>query len=91
MGRTALFGSIGVSRVEFCLGLSYRQWGRGKCCQQCWVRQAGQVHLMISIVFDAGFGLLTLRFSSLISLPVLYSVLIWMFGPLVMMSLLMGQ
>lgn len=95
MGRTVLFGSIGGIAGGILFGIIMQTTGQLEMLSAMmgfsgllagWI-----IHLMISIVFGAGFGLLALRFSSLVSLTVLYSVLIWVIGPLVMMPLLMGQ
>lgn len=49
------------------------------------------IHMIISLIFGVGFGLLALKTDKLLLLGLLYGVLIWIVGPLVIMPMMMGM
>ncbi|MFZ3579055.1 hypothetical protein [Virgibacillus sp. DJP39] len=49
------------------------------------------VHMIISVIFGLGFGFLATVKMHLFLLSILYGIIIWIIGPLVMMPLMMGM
>ena len=49
------------------------------------------IHLMISIIFGITFGLMTYVIKNLIVLTIVFSIGIWIVGPLVIMPMMMGM
>lgn len=49
------------------------------------------IHMMISVIFGVAFGLLTLVIQNIWILAVVFSVGIWIIGPLVIMPMMMGM
>jgi uncharacterized membrane protein YagU involved in acid resistance len=49
------------------------------------------IHMIISIIFGLGFVILTKFVSNLIAATILYGVLIWILGPLLIMPMMLGM
>lgn len=49
------------------------------------------IHILISVMFGAAFGLLAVYIKNIWTLTILFSVGIWIAGPLVVMPMMMGM
>jgi uncharacterized membrane protein YagU involved in acid resistance len=49
------------------------------------------VHMIISVIFAVGYGILVLKTSKYYLMGLLYGILIWIIGPLVIMPMMMGM
>jgi uncharacterized membrane protein YagU involved in acid resistance len=49
------------------------------------------IHMIISIIFGLGFVILTKFVSNLIIATIIYGVLIWILGPLLIMPMMLGM
>jgi uncharacterized membrane protein YagU involved in acid resistance len=49
------------------------------------------IHMMISLIFGAGFGVLVARREKVYGLATIYGIVLWVVGPLVIMPAMMGM
>jgi uncharacterized membrane protein YagU involved in acid resistance len=49
------------------------------------------IHMMISLIFGAGFGVLAARREKVYGLAIVYGIILWVIGPLLIMPAMMGM
>lgn len=49
------------------------------------------IHMIISIVFGIGFGIIVKKNGSYYKISIIYGVVLWIVGPLVIMPMMMGM
>jgi uncharacterized membrane protein YagU involved in acid resistance len=49
------------------------------------------IHMMISLIFGAGFGVLAARREKVYGLATVYGIILWVVGPLLIMPAMMGM
>jgi hypothetical protein len=49
------------------------------------------IHMIISIIFGLGFGILALKTKNIYLLGIIYGIILWIIGPLVIMPMMMGM
>jgi uncharacterized membrane protein YagU involved in acid resistance len=49
------------------------------------------IHMMISLIFGAGFGVLAARREKVYGFAIIYGIVLWVIGPLLIMPAMMGM
>lgn len=49
------------------------------------------IHMIISLIFGLGFGVMALKSKSIYLLGIIYGIILWVIGPLVIMPMMMGM
>lgn len=49
------------------------------------------IHLMISLIFGAGFGIFAVNTNKVYAFGLIYGIILWIVGPLIILPLMMGM